>query len=118
MHVWVGIIGATMRLGSAGNEELYPVVTAGRYLLTGCISRTRLGTKTSKFGKGGAQGFCVAVSGSEAIFLSICPAFQIYTQCPTTEKRSLTELHCLEEVFIPTYYIFFEHRYLLHEGCA
>lgn len=63
LKLWLGMLGATINLNRAGNENLYLLMTGSRYLLIGkdCIDQTRHNDLNSR--KVGAQvclaGFCI-----------------------------------------------------------
>lgn len=58
----------------------------------------------------------ILVSRSEAIFLIVCPVLHTIVLYLISSKKNLSALLLLEEVTIPTYFIFIRYGYLQHGG--
>lgn len=116
-HAMMGTLDARVNLDIAGKEVLCLLVTGGKYVLSGqyCLDQT----EHIDFEVRGCQSptFIVLDSGSEAICLSLCPAWHIYGHYQISLKKKLSQMLRLEVVTIPTYSVSVRHEYLQHGGC-
>lgn len=116
--MWVGMIGAVISSDSAGHEKLLLPVTGGRYVLNGLDCQDQAGQNDFEDRESRTPGSFILVSGSEALFLLVCPALHTYTHYPISEKKNFAELMSLEELAILVYYVLVEHRYLQRGVCG
>lgn len=61
LDAWVGIVGATIDLDTAWDEDLYLAVTDGRYFLTVRDCRDQIGHNNFEFREGRSSMFCEPV---------------------------------------------------------
>lgn len=109
------MIGASLALSSAYEEEHCPRVTGGSYLLSGRDCPDHTGYNDFEVWEGRSPGFSVLPSASAAICLLGCAASHIYVHCPMAEKEKLAELLRLIKVAISAYAVLVGHGYMWHE---
>lgn len=77
LDVWIGMIGATMNLDTAGDGKLHLRVTASEYHLTGRGCPDQTGHTNFEVWEGRSPGLLVQVAATEPLSLLVYPA--LYT---------------------------------------
>lgn len=97
LDLWVGLLCGLLSLDVFGGKDLYLLVTAGSYLLTGqnCSDQTKEDEFEVWDGKSPA---CLLVPWSEVISLLVCLASHTYENYPMSEKKNLSKVLQMEEV--------------------
>lgn len=115
--VWVAIMGAITALDISGNEELYPAVSGGSFVLKGydCPHQS----EHNNFEIWGVRrpGRFVLISGYVAIRFLGCSMSHSYLHHPITENERLPEQYHLAKAAIPAYSVFVRRGYQQHDGC-
>lgn len=106
LDVQGGIIGALVKLKSAGHEELYLLADDGWYVLEAVISRIRQNKTSLSSNKVRVGGFFVLVSGASSISVIIYPTAQLNVNCLMDMRKVLVDLLYTEKVPILFFSVF------------
>lgn len=96
LYVWVDMIGSTLDLDTAGDEELYLPLAGGRYPLTGRDRADQARHNDFKIREDRSPRFLVLVSGTERISLLVCRISHNYVRYQMAESIKIVELLRLE----------------------
>lgn len=93
-------------------------MTFSLYVLVGYDIPDETRQRDFEVRKGRSKGIVALVSGSEALYLLLCPTLLIHVHNLMTEKKTLEEVLSLEECSIPAYSIFIRDGYMQHGACG